>query len=432
MARLAAARLAELRIDFEGNQTGGDTATPEPDTAVAEELRRVAETYARDLDRAEAYQETLEQALAEAVRESKLINQNRIRLRELEDIAATSRSLHTSTLQRYEEAVQQSLLPVGDGVQVLISARTPDDKSQPRPLLVFAFAGAFGLTLGVGAALARERLTSGFEAVWQVDPALGIGAVGALPRVRRMWRRSRASERTRTCASPAASGRAVLDAPRSTFAEVIRAVRLAVDARRNDRRSSVVGIVSAVQGEGRGTVCTNLAQVIGKTGNTVLVVDADIADARLSRSLTGTSPAGLAQVLSGEATFDDVVWRDPLSGGWFVPAGSGRDAVAERCLVASERMKAFVKDAASKFDYVILRLPPAGTTADAAAAAGWVDAFVLVVEWRKTPRDAVVDAMAASRSLQGKTVGAVLNKVNLTSLRRSGSYRGRRLFYSYP
>lgn len=172
------------------------------------------------------------------------------------------------------------------------------------------------------------------------------------------------------------------------------------------------------------------AQAIGRSGESVLLVDADIGGPRLSGNLTGATPDGLVQILADKAKFDDVVWKDPASGGSFLPAGAGTDA-ADQGLVSSRKMKAFMEGIAEKFDYVIVRLPPAATCMEAASAAGWVDAFVLVVAWRTTERAAVAEALASSRSLSRKTVGAVLNKVSPAHLWKSETYKGRRSWRSY-
>ncbi|MHB2266479.1 GumC family protein [Aliihoeflea sp. PC F10.4] len=100
---------------------------------------------------------SLEDAFEDATFRAREANRQRTQLNELEASAEIYRTLHAGMLQRYEEAVQQGSLPVSDGAQVLIAARAPSGRSQPRPFLVLAFAGAFGATLGAGAAVLRSR-----------------------------------------------------------------------------------------------------------------------------------------------------------------------------------------------------------------------------------------------------------------------------------
>ena len=51
-----------------------------------------------------------------------------------------------------------------------------------------------------------------------------------------------------------------------------------------------------------------------------------------------------------------------------------------------------------------------------------VDAFVYVVEWGKTPREVVRQALRSSDQITSRLVGSVLNKVRHDSLRLYDSY----------
>lgn len=135
---------------------------PEPDTDAAQVRDRDESARADNAELADARQTlaSLEEAFEDATRRTGEASRQRTRMRELEASAEIYRTLHTNMLQRYEEAVQQASLPVSDGAQIMIAARQPHGRSHPRPLLVFAFAGAFGVTLGVGAAVVRARQKS--------------------------------------------------------------------------------------------------------------------------------------------------------------------------------------------------------------------------------------------------------------------------------
>ncbi len=108
----------------------------------------------------------LQGAFEEASLKVREINRQGARLRELEASTETYRTLYGKMQLRYEEAVQQTMVPEHDGVQVLIAAQQPRNPSHPRPLLVIVFAVAFGVALGVGAAVLREWL-----ALEPADPA---------------------------------------------------------------------------------------------------------------------------------------------------------------------------------------------------------------------------------------------------------------------
>ena len=70
----------------------------------------------------------------------------------------------------------------------------------------------------------------------------------------------------------------------------------------------------------------------------------------------------------------------------------------------------------SAFDYVILDLPPIGPAVDAKAIAQYVDSFLLVVEWGRTPKAAVASELRRQAEIRRRLMGVVLNKVELDKL----------------
>jgi succinoglycan biosynthesis transport protein ExoP len=70
-----------------------------------------------------------------------------------------------------------------------------------------------------------------------------------------------------------------------------------------------------------------------------------------------------------------------------------------------------------RYDYVILDLPQL-TVADVKATAHLINFFILVIEWERTSRQAVIDALNASPFVSKKLLGAVLNKANPRELKK--------------
>src|SRR5262249_54008408 len=158
---------------------------------------------------------------------------------------------------------------------------------------------------------------SGFTSIGEVARTLSVKPLGILPRLsarRSRWFRGRTDDHS--CATDLGAGRAVHDQPRSRFAETVRAVKqAATGAIESGTGSCVIGIVSALPEEGKATLCTSLAQALGEAGASVLMLDADLRDSALTRTLAPRARLGLAEVLSGEAELGAAILRDPLSKG---------------------------------------------------------------------------------------------------------------------
>src|SRR5262249_57791907 len=103
----------------------------------------------------------------------------------------------------------------------------------------------------------------------------------------------------------------VLENPLSRFAETLRAVKVAADINSIDQKVKVIGVVSSLPGEGKSTIAANFANLLSFTGRSVLLIDADLRNPTLSRQITPNRPAGLLELLTGDATVDQVIHVNP-------------------------------------------------------------------------------------------------------------------------
>ena len=84
--------------------------------------------------------------------------------------------------------------------------------------------------------------------------------------------------------------------------------------------------------------------------------------------------------------------------------------------LGSTGMQQLLSDAKKHYEYIVLDLPPLGPVLDARAIAPQVDAFVFVVEWRRTARKIVRNMLQKNEGLSQKWLGIILNKVNMDEL----------------
>jgi polysaccharide biosynthesis transport protein len=83
-------------------------------------------------------------------------------------------------------------------------------------------------------------------------------------------------------------------------------------------------------------------------------------------------------------------------------------------------MGELLEDARSRFDCTIIDLPAIESVPDVLAAASHLDMLLIVVEWGRTPEDALQDAADTLRRHGAPVVGAVLNKVDLRQIKSRG------------
>jgi Mrp family chromosome partitioning ATPase len=86
---------------------------------------------------------------------------------------------------------------------------------------------------------------------------------------------------------------------------------------------------------------------------------------------------------------------------------------APQDLLASPAMHGVLERAAHEYDIVLVDSPPVLAAADALILASQVEATLVVVRWRRTPRDALALAVSQITRAGGRLIGAVLNEVDV-------------------
>jgi succinoglycan biosynthesis transport protein ExoP len=115
----------------------------------------------------------------------------------------------------------------------------------------------------------------------------------------------------------------------------------------------------------------------------------------------------------------------------FLPAGADPAVPGATEMLASEAAKSLFSMLQIKYDYVIVDLAPLAAGVDVRATSGFINSYVLVIEWGATTIDAVQYALRHAPGIQENIVGAVLNKVNMAAMRRYDSY-GADYYYGQP
>jgi capsular exopolysaccharide synthesis family protein len=219
---------------------------------------------------------------------------------------------------------------------------------------------------------------------------------------------------------------AVVNRPLSRFAESIRSIKLGIDLSRGQVSNKVIGITSTQPHEGKSTIAACLAQLIGQSGKSVIIVDCDLRNPSLSKALAPNAKVGLIEVLFGTQPIEDVLWTDTEKSLVFLPAVKNRTLLHSSEMLAADPMRILVEKLRSIYDYVIVDLPPLTPIVDARASSTLVDSFVYVVEWGRTKIDVVKHALHTAPNVYENVIGTVLNK---TDIKEMASYDGSRSDY---
>jgi succinoglycan biosynthesis transport protein ExoP len=395
-----------------------------------EELSRLAESYLSDLVIARSREKSLRESLKGLVGVHASANETAVALRELEREAETYRTLYQSFLQRYQEAVQQQSFPITEA-RIITPAMAPTGPSHPKKTLVLALSLLMGGAAGAAIGALRELMDRACRTEGHVRDELGLEFLGMLPLIRLDDRKSKkprpnlhAAKRgvanvevgKRQLPQAPAVMRYVLDNPLSSFAETLRAVKIAADLTLTRRKPKIIGVVSCLPSEGKSTVAKNLGSLIAHQGARTVLIDADLRNPHLTRAVASAAEAGLIQAALDGVLLGDLLLHEQESKLAILPAVLERRLPHVSEFLISPGMRSVLKQAEQDFEWIVLDLPPLGPVVDVRAISSQIDAFVLVVEWGATTRRLVRATLDADQQLRDKCLGVVLNKVNMKKL----------------
>jgi succinoglycan biosynthesis transport protein ExoP len=166
----------------------------------------------------------------------------------------------------------------------------------------------------------------------------------------------------------------------------------------------------------------NLAALIAHQGASVLLIDGDMRQPGLTRSVAPRAKRGLVEALLDKQPLDGLYVTEPESKLTILPGGGSRRVTHTSELLSSPSMAQLLRKAQKSFDYVIVDLPPMGVVVDVRAVAPMLEAFVLVTEWGHTIRKAVRSTLTTEQGVREKCLGVIFNKVDADKLRRYEGY----------
>jgi exopolysaccharide transport family protein len=392
--------------------------------SIWDEVSRIGESYKSELQIATSQEDSIDKRMTDVFQKSASTRQSQVRLRELETAATTYRNIYQTFLSRFTQSVQQQSFPSTEARLVTV-ASAPHLPSSPKIGLTLALAAICGMGLGLMSAFGRERMSRQIHTRAQLESLLGTSCLAVLPAFagkRPAFRKPGELKRD------SGAFRLISEvAPFSATAEALRYIKVAIDL--HAAGGKVIGIVSALPGEGKTTVTAGFAAFVAKGGSRTLVIDADLRNPSMSNTLGYAKTPGLLDVVTNQASFNDLVIADTKHKFDFLPSSTRIKPSNSSDILSSAAMKQMLKAARNEYDYVLVDLPPILPVVDVKAAADLFDAFVMVVEWGSTSTDEILKAVAASPVLSERLLGAVLNKADEVIMRRFEGDSGRR--YSY-
>jgi capsular exopolysaccharide synthesis family protein len=307
----------------------------------------------------------------------------------LEREVETNRQLYDALLQRYKE-IGISSTTEANNVSIVDQALPPGGPFSPNLIRNLMMAMVVGLVIGIALAFLFEYLDDTLKRPEEIEKHLGIGVLGVIPKL------------------DGSNVEEALEDPRSAFSEAYRSVRTSLQFSTEQGVPKVLLVTSSSSAEGKSTTAITLAKNLAQLGKRVLLIDGDLRNPSLHRSLGSENAMGLSNYLAGGIKPAAAIRPTKQLRLTFIPSGPLPPNPAE--LLAGPKMMSLLSLAAEKFDQVIIDGPPVMGLADAPILANIADGTLLVVEAGVTR---IAMAKATLKRLMGArahVVGALLTK----------------------
>jgi capsular exopolysaccharide synthesis family protein len=325
----------------------------------------------------------------------------------------TNRSLYDGLLQRLKEVGVQGGVGTNN-VTVVDPALTPGGPYKPNLTQNLQIAAVLGLMLGIGLAFFLEYLDDTLRTPEDMERMTHLPALGVIPLIK--------AKKGQDIAALALLSH--LDA-RSSFAEAYRSVRTALQFSTREGAPRQIVITSTTAQEGKSTTGLALAINFAQTGQSVLLIDADLRNPSVHKFLGVDNTRGLSNYLSSDLLALGVVRTTMIPNLYLIPAGPLPPNPVE--LLSGPKLLGLLSELGERFAHIIMDAPPVLGIADALVLGNQVGSVLFVVAAGGTRKAHAKAALKRLRQAGVVPIGALMTKLNL----RDGMYGYESAYYYY-
>ena len=219
---------------------------------------------------------------------------------------------------------------------------------------------------------------------------------------------------------------ALIVEPKGQATEAVRSLRAGLTFLGDSRERCTFLITSALPGEGKSWVASNLALSFASQGDRTLLIDADLRRPVQHETFGYEDRSkGLADHLSLGKSLKEVIQRSDVSENLFLMAAGSRSANPAE-LLAGKQLPGLMEKLSEYFDRIIIDSAPMVPVSDTMPLVGLVQSVVLVCRIGKTPGAGIKRAIRMMQDNGTDPVGLVANGLPRTRTKRGYGY-----YYNY-
>lgn len=333
-----------------------------------------------------------------------------------------NQQIYVQLLNKVQELNIVKASTVGN-VRILDAAQVYTDAVKPKKALIVVLATLLGGMLSVAIAFLRAALHRGVESPDEIE-ALGLPVYASIPLSD--WQAD--LEKKFKSKQQLQINQALLAVanPADLSIEALRSLRTSLHFAMMEARNNIVMISGPSPGIGKSFVSANMAAVMAKGGQRVLVIDADMRKGRMERQMCVDSKPGLADYLSGQQSIEQVIKSPGVENLDFIARGAVPPNPSE--LLMHPRLKALLDWASDNYDLVLVDTPPILAVTDPAIVGAHAGTTMIVARFGLNPVKEIEVTKNRFEQNGIEVKGCILNAV---VRKASSTYGGNYGYYNY-
>lgn len=274
--------------------------------------------------------------------------------------------IYTFLLQKKEETALSDIAN-GSGSKIVSPAEAGEFPVSPKRKMIYLAALCCSGLIGIGYVSLKEGLRTNI--MFQGD----IEELTILPVIAEI--------------SANTSGKEIVmgSKQRTLIAEQFRSLRTTLHYLGVDMTRKKIMVTSAISGEGKSFIASNLAITLAMTGKKVALLDFDLNNPSIHRKFKIRQTLGITEYLQGRAKAQDILIPSPEIKNLHISlTGTLPEDPAE--LILNGKAAELTNYLDAEFDYIVMDVPPVGPVSDAYILAPLCDATLFVVRHAYTPK----------------------------------------------
>lgn len=173
------------------------------------------------------------------------------------------------------------------------------------------------------------------------------------------------------------------------------------------KQCRIIGVTSAMKGEGKSTTSINLAYTLAETGKRVLLLECDLRLPTMAARLNLNRSPGLSNLLAGMVQGTEALQKSGLIKNMYVIT-SGDIPPNPSELLGSDQIKVVLDLLSQAFDYIVLDLPPVSIVSDALVISKLTSGMIVVTRQDYCSKRLLADTIRQLRFVNAKILGLVM------------------------